>query len=128
MWDLLRNPDARGEGDDGKPDWGTSVKIPSLNVRRTVDGEMSTGAIEVTVTNASELRDLIRRGTEIRSTFATDLNLHSSRSHSLVTVRCRVRNGVAGVETVGKLHLVDLAGSERCKRSGVEGVRLVEVS
>ena len=62
----------------------------------------------------------------MRSTFATDLNEHSSRSHALLTINCEVKNEWAGLKYSGKLHLVDLAGSERLGRSHVVGERLKE--
>ncbi|GMH57322.1 hypothetical protein TL16_g02346, partial [Triparma laevis f. inornata] len=61
-----------------------------------------------------------------RSTFSTDLNKHSSRSHALLTITCEVENEWAGLKYCGKLNLVDLAGSERLSRSNTEGDRLKE--
>jgi len=126
--DLLRKPhDAANNAGQIEDTWGKKVTPPSLPLRRNADGEIELqGVIEVGVRNGAEISDLVRRGREIRSTFSTDLNSHSSRSHSLLTIRCRSENVVGGVSMHGKLNLVDLAGSERVKRSGVEGDRFEE--
>ncbi|GMH48066.1 hypothetical protein TrVE_jg9898 [Triparma verrucosa] len=124
--DLLRNP----KDDHGRSEWGRVDKIdhnvPSLDVRTNSDGKVEVNSISVRITCAEEVEDLVRRGTEIRSTFSTDLNKHSSRSHALLTITCEVENEWAGLKYCGKLNLVDLAGSERLSRSNTEGDRLKE--
>ena len=73
--------------------------------------------------NAAEFLSVFQRGDAIRSTSATDIHEHSSRSHSIVIldVLKRVPGGAlqSASSTHGKLYLVDLAGSERVRRSGV---------
>lgn len=75
------------------------------------------------------------RGDAIRATASTDINEHSSRSHSIVIldiVKCTdSRTGSGNIvhsasSTRGKLYLVDLAGSERVRRSAVQGEQLKE--
>merc|ERR1719262_677523 len=57
------------------------------------------------------------------------MNEHSSRSHSVVTLRiaCSDVEDSEGVTTTfSKLHLIDLAGSERQKATGASGAALKE--
>ena len=56
-----------------------------------------------------------------RTTFATECNHQSSRSHCIVTLTIHSKETTEAGEDllkVGKLHLVDLAGSECVGRSG----------
>eukprot|EP00466_Bigelowiella_natans_P006394 jgi/Bigna1/38803/e_gw1.28.70.1 len=59
-----------------------------------------------------------------RSVASTDMNMHSSRSHSVFTLHMRGVNRKLKMETKSALYLCDLAGSERINKSGVEGARL----
>lgn len=65
-----------------------------------------------------------------RSQAATNLNLHSSRSHCIfqLVVKIVKKKPETGEKTeiIGTLNMVDLAGSENSKISGVEGDRLEE--
>ena len=61
-----------------------------------------------------------------RSQGATNINLHSSRSHLIVTVEVVSRYKTTGEIRHGRLHLVDLAGSERISQSKVMGQQLKE--
>jgi hypothetical protein len=54
----------------------------------------------------------MRRAYKNRTTFATDMNAHSSRSHALLSVYIGATNRSLNVALRGKLHLVDLAGCE----------------
>jgi kinesin family member C2/C3 len=47
-----------------------------------------------------------------RTTFCTNMNEHSSRSHCLLSVNVSACNRLTQVTTRGKLHLVDLAGEK----------------
>ncbi len=61
-----------------------------------------------------------------RTTAATGLNEHSSRSHSLLLLKVTKTQKVAPFKRItGKLHLIDLAGSEDNRRTGNEGARSV---
>lgn len=57
---------------------------------------------------------LLQQASRKRSTAATALNAHSSRSHALLTVRVSM-----GGDACSTIHLVDLAGSERVEKSEV---------
>ena len=54
--------------------------------------------------------DIMKRAYKNRTTFATDMNAHSSRSHALLSVYISGTNRALNVAQRGKLHLVDLAG------------------
>ena len=51
---------------------------------------------------------------------ATDMNLHSSRSHLAVQILGTMKNA-EGKTFTSAITLVDLAGSERLAKSGVTG-------
>ena len=66
---------------------------------------------------AAEILSLVREGQTNRSVAVTQMNLHSSRSHSLVVIRVKQYDSHAEKTIIGKLHLVDLAGSEKVCRA-----------
>ncbi|CDQ91296.1 unnamed protein product [Oncorhynchus mykiss] len=71
--------------------------------------------------SVKEIQELMNLGNQVRSVGATDMNEHSSRSHTLflITVECSLP-GPDGRQhiRVGRLNLVDLAGSERQAKTG----------
>ena len=81
------------------------------------------------VKSAAELVDLKRAGERFRSTGATNMNEHSSRSHAIFIVTVETvtiaKNGKPVVR-VGSLNMVDLAGSERQSKTHSEGQRFEE--
>ncbi|CAG5131881.1 unnamed protein product [Candidula unifasciata] len=83
------------------------------------------------VNNADDMDRIMTLGNKNRSVGATNMNLHSSRSHAIftVTIECSEK-GLDGKQhvKVGKLHLVDLAGSERQSKTGATGQRLKEAT
>jgi hypothetical protein len=81
------------------------------------------------------VRACVRACVQVRTVCETKLNLESSRSHALFTLKLTQRYQTADAATggdgtprmsekVSRVHLVDLAGSERAKRSG--GHRIAE--
>ena len=91
----------------------------------------------VKVTSFEDIMSLIAIGDKNRTIATTNSNLHSSRSHAIVTLTVcqRVRETpLHGIPTSGlkqvvsRVHLVDLAGSERVTLSGAAGVRLKEAN
>ncbi|XP_018429368.1 PREDICTED: kinesin-like protein KIF3C [Nanorana parkeri] len=81
--------------------------------------------------NVKEIEHVMNLGNQARSVACTNMNEHSSRSHTIfvITIECS-ELGVDGQEhiRVGKLNLVDLAGSERQSKTGVNGDRPKEAS
>uniref|UniRef100_A0A8C2Y100 Kinesin-like protein n=1 Tax=Capra hircus TaxID=9925 RepID=A0A8C2Y100_CAPHI len=56
----------------------------------------------------------------------TDMNEHSSRSHSIFLINIKQENMETEQKLSGKLYLVDLAGSEKVSKTGAEGAVLDE--
>jgi kinesin family protein C2/C3 len=98
----------------------------NLQVRQGPTGNFVPGLTVVPVHALDEVFELIQRGNKNRSTHATDMNEHSSRSHSILSIQLKSLNIVTNVVASGKLFLVDLAGSERLSKTGAEGQRLKE--
>ena len=83
------------------------------------------------VKSVAEIQDVLKIGMKNRSTGATNMNLQSSRSHSLFQVTIeRSEIGADGKQHIraGKLNMVDLAGSERIAKTGATGDRLKEAT
>uniref|UniRef100_A0A061RJQ6 Kif3c type kinesin-like protein n=1 Tax=Tetraselmis sp. GSL018 TaxID=582737 RepID=A0A061RJQ6_9CHLO len=74
----------------------------------------------------AQVDEALRKGKANRSTFATNMNEHSSRSHLIFSVYASIVNRETGEQRTGKLHLVDLAGSERLSKTNATGDRLKE--
>ncbi|KAK4295819.1 hypothetical protein Pmani_031640 [Petrolisthes manimaculis] len=81
--------------------------------------------------SVNEIQHVMTVGNQNRAVGATNMNLHSSRSHAIfiITIECsdmdeKGRNHIR----VGKLNLVDLAGSERQSKTGTSGERLKEAT
>ena len=99
----------------------------------------------VKVTSANAVMALVRKGNRNRTVRQTEMNEHSSRSHTIIQLRVeqRTSGGVMGGGSGGggggmsdrgalvtaKLNLVDLAGSERWRDpEAMEGERLNEMT
>ncbi|KAG2495257.1 hypothetical protein HYH03_006530 [Edaphochlamys debaryana] len=97
-----------------------------LDVKQGPDGMYVPGLKQEEVATMDEVSALIDRGKSNRSTFATNMNEHSSRSHLVLSVHITCTSKINGSQLRGKLHLIDLAGSERLSRTGAQGDRLKE--
>lgn len=82
--------------------------------------------IWIPVESLQQVWSVIDAGTRNRAQGSTRMNIHSSRSHLIVSIMIEATNRDTGDKLAGKLHLVDLAGSERVSRSEAEGERLRE--
>ena len=88
------------------------------------------------VHSVDEALEILSQGNAHRTVAATDMNEHSSRSHSIfrLTVESRsamdegeiLDNASAGKVRVSDLNLVDLAGSESLKATKTTGIRARE--
>ena len=99
-----------------------------LDVRQTADGKgvVVAGLIELPVESAARVEELMAQGQANRAVGAHDMNEHSSRSHSILTITVKGKNSADGTVTAAKLNLIDLAGSERISKTDATGDRLKE--
>lgn len=84
------------------------------------------GASERFVCNPEEVMGLIEEGKQNRHISVTNMNEHSSRSHSVFLINVKQENEETQKQLTGKLYLVDLAGSEKVSKTGAEGQTLDE--
>ncbi|KAM9827293.1 kinesin-1 heavy chain-like [Neosynchiropus ocellatus] len=84
------------------------------------------GATERFVCSPEEVMDAIDEGKNSRSVAVTNMNEHSSRSHSIFQINIKQENTQTEQKLTGKLYLVDLAGSEKVGKTGAEGTVLDE--
>ncbi|XP_041024589.1 kinesin-like protein KIN-7O isoform X2 [Juglans microcarpa x Juglans regia] len=94
------------------------------------------GLREEIVASPEQVLDLMEFGESHRHIGETNMNLYSSRSHTIFRMIIESRNksededmaSSCDAVRVSVLNLVDLAGSERAAKTGAEGVRLKEGS
>ncbi|XP_064087210.1 kinesin heavy chain-like isoform X1 [Macrobrachium nipponense] len=84
------------------------------------------GATERFVSSPEEVFEVIELGKSNRHVAVTNMNEHSSRSHSVFLIQVKQENIENQKKLLGKLYLVDLAGSEKVGKTGAEGVVLDE--
>ncbi|XP_023264781.1 kinesin-1 heavy chain-like isoform X1 [Seriola lalandi dorsalis] len=84
------------------------------------------GCTERFVCSPQEVMDAIDEGKNNRSVAVTNMNEHSSRSHSIFLINIKQENTQTEQKLTGKLYLVDLAGSEKVGKTGAEGTVLDE--
>ncbi|MCJ1231071.1 Kinesin heavy chain [Toensbergia leucococca] len=84
------------------------------------------GLLEIYVSSVQEVYEVMRRGGAARATAATNMNLESSRSHSIFVITITQKNVETGSAKSGQLFLVDLAGSEKVGKTGASGQTLEE--
>ena len=84
------------------------------------------GATERFVTCPEEVMEVIDEGKSNRHIAVTNMNEHSSRSHSVFLINVKQENQENQKKLTGKLYLVDLAGSEKVSKTGAEGMVLDE--
>ncbi|OMO99839.1 hypothetical protein CCACVL1_03590 [Corchorus capsularis] len=110
-----------------------------LQIHESIErGIYVAGLREEIVASPQQVLDLMEFGESHRHIGETNMNLHSSRSHTIfrmiIESRDRTEDGdgdaVSSCDAVrvSVLNLVDLAGSERAAKTGAEGVRLKEGS
>ncbi|XP_066984247.1 kinesin heavy chain-like isoform X2 [Macrobrachium rosenbergii] len=84
------------------------------------------GATERFVSSPEEVFEVIELGKSNRHVAVTNMNEHSSRSHSVFLIQVKQENIESQKKLLGKLYLVDLAGSEKVSKTGAEGAVLDE--
>uniref|UniRef100_A0A671SFH7 Kinesin-like protein n=1 Tax=Sinocyclocheilus anshuiensis TaxID=1608454 RepID=A0A671SFH7_9TELE len=84
------------------------------------------GCTECFVSSPEEVMDVIDEGKSNRHVAVTNMNEHSSRSHSIFLINIKQEHVETEQKLCGKLYLVDLAGSEKVSKTGAEGAILDE--
>ncbi|EEY68890.1 kinesin-like protein [Phytophthora infestans T30-4] len=98
-----------------------------LGIKKNARGGVYVPGLTMVDVNAiDQVEVLMEQASRARSVACTDMNVQSSRSHSVFTLHLQGVNDKDGVMLNGQLNLVDLAGSERASRSNVSGDRLKE--
>uniref|UniRef100_A0AAQ4Q6D1 Kinesin family member 7 n=1 Tax=Gasterosteus aculeatus aculeatus TaxID=481459 RepID=A0AAQ4Q6D1_GASAC len=107
-----------------------------IHIREDKGNIVLFGVKECEVEGLDEVLSLLESGNTARHTGATQMNLNSSRSHTIFTLYMDQRRGSSrlyGTTTnsgpqmlSSKFHFVDLAGSERILKTGNTGERLKE--
>jgi len=84
------------------------------------------GLQEIVVDSEEKIRALMEQGASVRSAASTNMNAHSSRSHSIFSIKVHQKDAASNSNIFAKINLVDLAGSERVAKSGATGKQLTE--
>ncbi|XP_027093052.1 kinesin-like protein KIN-6 isoform X1 [Coffea arabica] len=87
------------------------------------------GLNEVTIRHAEQAESLIAHGLLRRATAATNSNSQSSRSQCIINICCTPNSNDGEFDDEPKstsLTIVDLAGAEREKKTGNQGLRMLE--
>ncbi|KAK6124852.1 hypothetical protein DH2020_041386 [Rehmannia glutinosa] len=108
-----------------------------LQIHESIErGIFVAGLREEIVASADQVLELMEYGESHRHIGETNMNVYSSRSHTIFRMIIESREKTDDAEAefscdavrVSVLNLVDLAGSERAVKTGAEGVRLKEGS
>lgn len=81
---------------------------------------------KIYIGSPKELYATLQKGSDLRATASTDMNLESSRSHAIFQLNLTQINQIDGATKRSKLFLVDLAGSEKVSKTGASGQTLEE--
>lgn len=103
----------------------------NLQVRENMKtGVFIEGITEEITTCSEDAISLLQKGARNRHVGATNMNMESSRSHSVFSMVIEsktIQDGVTNVKS-SKFNFVDLAGSERQKQTAATGARLKEAT
>jgi kinesin family member 5 len=98
----------------------------NLPIHEGPKGPYVKGLREIYVGEVSEVYTAMHLGQRSRVTASTNMNLESSRSHSIFLVTINQKDVNTGSQKSGMLYLVDLAGSEKVGKTGATGQTLEE--
>ncbi|KAG7364538.1 kinesin motor domain containing protein [Nitzschia inconspicua] len=126
--DLLSD-DSLSTNTEGIPDKRNTSTLSSstdeeVKIRTNASGEIVMNVSQPVVTNVDEVLELLIEGNTQRAVAATDMNAHSSRSHTVFRLTVESRDPDEEIHLDGPIHdvvrvadfnLVDLAGSESVK-------------
>ncbi|KAI5806266.1 P-loop containing nucleoside triphosphate hydrolase protein [Geopyxis carbonaria] len=100
--------------------------LAGLPVREANGKTHVVGLAEKEISTLKEFETLYDKANNNRSTSATKLNAHSSRSHAVMCVRVEIVNHSSGETRTGTVSCIDLAGSEDNRRTANDKERMVE--
>ncbi|RMD44444.1 hypothetical protein DV735_g693, partial [Chaetothyriales sp. CBS 134920] len=98
----------------------------NLPIHEGAKGPYVKGLREIYVSSVDEVYTAMHLGQRARVTASTNMNVESSRSHSIFLVTINQRDVNTGSQKSGLLYLVDLAGSEKVGKTGASGQTLEE--
>ena len=99
----------------------------SLDIKRDASGRTNIpGLTRCVIGSQSDVSSLMTKAAKNRASASTNMNEHSSRSHSVFTLYLTASNPLSKQSLSGSLNLCDLAGSERLSKSGASGERMKE--
>jgi len=100
----------------------TPLGSPKLSLRQDRSGNMQVDHLaEHEVQDAQQLKMFLERGMAQRTVAANAMNIESSRSHLIFTIRVNSMNRETKELLKGKILLCDLGGSERLKKTEATG-------
>lgn len=105
-----------------------------VKIQEQANGELHIERKEMIVTSEKCIMDLLIEGNNLRKVAETNMNVQSSRSHTIFSIMIESdemnapENEEESATVVSMLNLVDLAGSERADATGATGNRLKEGS
>ena len=100
-----------------------------LNIKENINNIFYCQDVKyVQILNMENFNDILNLGISKKVHNATNLNINSSRSHSIFKIILRNKNIDYSNNNINEISLsiVDLAGSERAKRSETSGINLIE--
>uniref|UniRef100_A0A1I8PAF6 Kinesin-like protein n=1 Tax=Stomoxys calcitrans TaxID=35570 RepID=A0A1I8PAF6_STOCA len=100
----------------------------NLEVRESGSGVYVPNLHSVTCKSVDDMMNVMKLGNKNRTVGFTNMNEHSSRSHSIFIIKIEMCDIETNTIKVGKLNLIDLAGSERQSKTGASAERLKEAS
>lgn len=100
--------------------------MDNLPINEGPKGPYVKGLREIYVNAVDEVYTAMHLGQRSRVTASTNMNLESSRSHSIFLVTINQKDVNTGSQKSGMLYLVDLAGSEKVGKTGASGQTLEE--
>ncbi|KAK5221015.1 Kinesin heavy chain [Exophiala xenobiotica] len=100
--------------------------MDNLPINEGPKGPYVKGLREIYVNTVDEVYTAMHLGQRARVTASTNMNLESSRSHSIFLVTINQKDVNTGSQKSGMLYLVDLAGSEKVGKTGASGQTLEE--
>ncbi|XP_005184928.1 kinesin-like protein Klp68D [Musca domestica] len=100
----------------------------NLEVRESSSGVYVPNLHSVTCKSVEDMMNVMKVGNKNRTVGFTNMNEHSSRSHSIFMIKIEMCDIETNTIKVGKLNLIDLAGSERQSKTGASAERLKEAS